>query len=173
MFAGMTLAAIFLTLILGNPLLAYFDNQGLQALVFVLVLLMVLTTVVLHGLKPMTSGKEMVLLIGMSAVFILFFLRLGLAERSHLVEYSVLAIFIFEALSERAIHREGPKPIWLFSFLLAFGIGIVDECLQAVVPNRVFDIEDIVFNGLAVVMALAGSMLLAFIRRRFKEKQSN
>lgn len=170
-YAMITVAAIFLNLFLGNPLVEHFSDQGLQALVFVTVLLLVLAMIIVHGLKAQTRGREVALLLGMAAVFLMFFLRLGLAERSHLVEYSVLALFVYEALSERVQHTGAPKPVWLFAFLPAFGIGIIDECIQLIVPGRVFDYEDIVFNGLAVVMAIAGSMALNAARILWQTRQ--
>lgn len=44
--------------------------------------------------------------------------------------------------------------------------GVVDECIQAFLPNRVFDPTDMLFNTLAAVMAIVASAALAWARRR-------
>jgi len=46
-------------------------------------------------------------------------------------------------------------------------IGTIDEGIQAVLPSRVFDPRDIMFNALAAFMAVAASVLLDRTRRRF------
>ena len=103
---------------------------------------------------------------GIVAVYLMLFLRLGLPERTHLMEYGVLAIFIHMALTERN-HQGGsvPRPAVL-AWIAAFLIGVIDETLQLFLPARVFDSEDILFNGIAVSMAIGGSTTLAWARRR-------
>ncbi len=95
--------------------------------------------------------------------------RLGFAERSHLFEYSVLAIFIHEALIERAIQgKKIPKP-GLVAFLTAFAIGMLDEFIQLFLPGRVFDLIDILFNGLAAFMAIAASSAIRRVRKKISK----
>ena len=87
-------------------------------------------------------------------------------EALHLVEYSVVAVFIYEALTERASQgRRVPAPA-LLALLAASLIGVLDECIQAFVPNRVFDPVDMLFNFVAVVMAIIASLALGWARRR-------
>lgn len=167
-YAFLTFATIMLTLVLGQPLINLFENQDVQAIIFVMAMLLVLVTIITHGLKPQTKGKELFLLIGMSAVYLMFFLRLGLAERSHLIEYSVLTIFIYEALTERSRNKSPIKYIGIISFVMASGIGVLDECLQIFIPNRVFDVQDIIFNAMASSVAIIGSVILSFVRNRFR-----
>ena len=86
-------------------------------------------------------------------------------ERSHLIEYGVVALLIYEALTERASQgRRVPVPA-LLAFLAAVVVGVVDEGIQWFVPVRVFDPLDILFNALAAFMAVAGSVALAWARR--------
>ena len=86
-------------------------------------------------------------------------------ERSHLIEYGVVALFIHEALTERASQgRRVPAPALLA--VLATGlIGVIDECIQLLLPSRVFDPLDMLFNVLAAVMALAACSALYWARK--------
>ena len=161
------LIAIFSMLFIGQPLIHLLSNQNVQAIFFLLGMLLVGVIILLHGLKPTTSKTEIIILLGIIAVFLMFFLRLGLTERSHLIEYSVLAIFMHKALLER--RKNGcsvPLPA-LLAFMGTFLIGILDEGIQIILPNRVFDIEDIVFNGMAAAMAIGTSIVLTLVRKRF------
>lgn len=81
------------------------------------------------------------------------------------MEYTVVALLIYEALTERASNgRRVPVPA-----LLAIGatalLGVLDEGIQALLPSRVFDPIDILFNALAGLMAVLASVALAWARR--------
>ncbi len=159
-------AAIFSTLFIGKPLATHLQDQNIQAAIFVLGMLLAAGAVVTHGLKAKPSSIELSVLLGITAVYIMFAFRLGAPERSHLVEYSVLAIFIHKALIERARHTEPIVQPALFAWIIAFFIGVTDESIQIVLPNRVFDIVDILFNGIAVTMAIASTLLLNWAHNR-------
>ena len=79
-------------------------------------------------------------------------------ERSHLVEYGVVAFFIHEALTERASQgRRVPVPA-LLAIVAASLIGVIDEGIQRLIPSRVFDPVDTLFNVLAAAMAVTASV---------------
>ncbi|MCY4505718.1 MAG: VanZ family protein, partial [Acidobacteria bacterium] len=87
-------------------------------------------------------------------------------EGPPLMEYSVVAVFVYEALVERASHgRRVPSPA-LLAVLGTALVGSVDECIQYFLPDRVFDPVDVLFNALAAVMAVAASAALGWARRR-------
>jgi VanZ family protein len=91
--------------------------------------------------------------------------RVTIPERSHLVEYGVVAVFIYEALTERASQgRRVPLPA-LLAVVATSLVGALDECIQAFLPSRVFDPIDILFNVLAGVMAVVASAALSWARR--------
>lgn len=143
-------------------------NQDIRAAIFLLVMLLVAAAIIAHGLKTRPSRIEITLWLGIAAVYIMFFLRLGMPERSHLMEYSVLAIFINKALQERVSQgKHVPKPA-LLAFVATFAIGVLDECMQIFLPNRVFDMNDILFNGLAGLMAIGSALVLTWLHQRIK-----
>ena len=85
-------------------------------------------------------------------------------ERTHLIEYGVVAVFIHEALKERTAQgRHVPVPA-LVAVVAASVVGTIDECIQAFLPSRVFDTEDILFNFLAATMAVVSSVALSWAR---------
>lgn len=167
---GWTLAvvvALFATLGLAQTLAAVLQSTGLGAVLFILSCLLVLGAVVTQGLKARPGGAEIGVALGVAAVYLLVFVRMAVpAERTHLVEYGVVALFIFEALTERISQgRRVPVPA-----LLAIGatalIGVLDEGIQAFIPGRVFDPLDMLFNTLAAVMAVLASLALRWARHR-------
>ncbi len=158
--------AIYSTLGLAQTLAVALDDSGLGAVLFVLGCLLVLVTIVTQGLRTRPTGVEIGVGLGVAAVYLLVFVRMSVpAERTHLVEYGVLAVFIYEALEERA--ERGRRVPWpaLLAVLATSLIGAVDECIQAVLPIRVFDPRDLLFNVLASVMAVATCAALGWARR--------
>ena len=160
--------AIFSTLGLAATLAGILRDRGLIDSFFFFCFLLVLAAIVTQGLKTRPRGVEIGVALGIVAVYLLVIARMAIpaAERTHLIEYGVVAVLIYEALRERASQgRRVPAPA-----LLAVGatalVGVLDECIQAFLPNRVFDPQDILFNILAAVMAVAASMALAWARRR-------
>ncbi len=167
LWAFAVFAAIFSTLFIGEPLAKLFSDQDIRAAVFLFVMALIGIAIILHGLRTKPGKIEITIRLGIAAVYIMFFLRLGMAERSHLIEYSILAIFIHKAITER-INQGSQVPVpALLSFIITFLIGVLDECIQIFLPYRVFDLTDILFNGIAVVMAIGSSVVLTWIRKRF------
>jgi len=158
--------AIYSTLGLARTLAGILRDNGLLEASFLLGMLLVGAAVVVQGLKIRPNRVEIGVALGIAAVYLLVFTRMATPEeRTHLIEYSVLAIFIYEALLERVRNsRQVPAPA-LLAFLATLLIGLLDECIQAFLPNRVFDIRDICFNALAALMAITASLVLTRARR--------
>ena len=163
----LVVAAIYATLGLATTWAGVLRDSGLLSFFFVGAMLLIGAAVVTRGLQVRPGGLEVAVALGVAAVYGLVFVRMALeTERSHLIEYGVVALLIHEALSERASQgRRVPAPAVL-AFLLAVTVGAVDEGIQAWLPVRVFDPLDILFNALAALMAVAASAALAWARRR-------
>ena len=71
--------------------------------------------IVTQGLKTRPSGAEIAVALGVATTYLLVFIQMALpTERSHLVGYDVVAVFIYEALTERVCQgRHVPVPALL------------------------------------------------------------
>lgn len=78
------------------------------------------------------------------------------AERLHLVEYGLLAYLLY-----RAFRMNFPKAgAYALGFLFASGFGFLDEAIQYILPNRVFEMRDVVTNVLAAGVGLLAVAVL-------------
>ena len=69
-------------------------------------------------------------------------------EQVHFIEYGILSALIYVALSHN-IHNIS---IYFLCAFIVFVFGAVDEVIQWILPNRVFDIRDIIINGIAGIL---------------------
>lgn len=124
-------------------------------------------TIFTLGIRLRPRGAEIAVLLGITFVCLLLFLRTTVspAERTHLMEYGVLGVFVHEALVERASQgRRVPVPA-VVAVVLTAALGVVDEGIQWLLPNRVFDPVDMLFNFLAATTSVAAVVALAWARR--------
>ncbi|MDE0580183.1 MAG: VanZ family protein, partial [bacterium] len=87
-------------------------------------------------------------------------------ERTHLIEYGVVALLIHAALTERAMHSPHVPAPAVLAIALTGLFGVLDELIQALLPNRVFDWRDILFNVVAAVLAVGAIKALRWARQR-------
>ena len=71
-------------------------------------------------------------------------------ERIHLVEYGLIGLMLGWALAGTSRWPEW----WPLGMALVWMVGLGDELIQAVLPNRVYDVRDILLNGLAGIVGL-------------------
>ena len=162
-------AAIYSTLGLTGTLAAMLRAYGLLDVSILGLFIMFLfgAMVVTQGISVRPRGAEIAVVLGVTTVYLLLFLRTALPEeRTHLMEYGVLGVLIHEALAERASQgRRVPLPP-LFAVVTTAVLGVLDECIQWFLPNRVFDPLDILFNLLAGTVSIGAVVSLAWARRR-------
>ena len=157
--------AIFATLGIAGTLADAFRETGSDAALFLLGMVLVGCAVAAWGLKVRPSGVEIGVALGIIAVYFMAFARMTFAERSHLIEYGVVASFIYAALTERSNSgRHVPLPAVIAVAATAL-IGAIDEGIQRLIPSRVFDPVDILFNTLAATMSVAAVLALSWARR--------
>ena len=164
------MVAIYLTLGLAQTLAETLEERGLLDIslgLFLLCMFLVGVTVLTQGLRVRPGGAEVTVAIGVVAAYLLVLTRMTVpTERSHLIEYGVVGVLIYEALTERRGQgRRVPLPPVL-AVLATAALGALDEGIQWLLPNRVFDPVDILFNLLAGTMAVAASAALTWARRR-------
>ncbi len=155
-------STMFYAPILRNWVSEYHMLQGL----FVVAFFMVVIMLVLYAIWSKPSIRQLAVGIGIAAVALLFLMRLHLPEeRTHLMEYSVLALLIHSAFNERKNNGKlGASPL-LLAFLLAFLIGLMDEVVQSMFPDRNFQLEDIAFNFIAVSFATGSVLIMNLVKR--------
>ena len=91
--AFVVFVVIFSTLFLGQPLATLFSRQDLRAVIFLIVMFFVGATILVHAIKTKPTKIELTIVLGMVAVYTMLILRLGMPQRSHLMECSVLAFY--------------------------------------------------------------------------------
>ncbi len=168
LFAGIVYALVLISLSFGVAFQRLLWDPGIQIVLFLLGMLLTAITIVVYGLKIRPSKTELVVWLGFATVGVLVIFRLGAPERSHLMEYGVLAIFIYKAFTERFTAKSPLLPP-LLALMLTSLLGALDEGIQFFMPNRVFDLEDILFNSLAALFAVGGSLILVQLRKWFRK----
>ena len=125
-------------------------HQGPVALV-ALALVAALAYIIARA--PDRKGLRIFFLINVAILYGLFLKFLGKIpiERIHLAEYGILAI-----LAKRAAdHRLGGWLAYAFAAFLVADIGLGDELIQKVLPDRYFDWRDVATNAASGVLGLA------------------
>lgn len=167
LWALAAVAAVFATLGLARTVSAELVDRGLLDAAYVTAFLMVAAAAGVVGLRVRPGGAEIGVALGVTAVYLMVFVRMALPEeRTHLIEYGVVAVLAYAALRER---RDSGRPVpapWLLAFGLTAAVGVVDEIVQAVLPSRVFDVRDIGFNLAAAALAIGAAEARRAVRRR-------
>ena len=165
-------AAIYSTLSLTSFLAEALLEAGMFTNAFIIAFFLMLIAVLTQGLRARPRGIELGIGIGIAAVYIMVFARMGIVERTHLFEYSIVATLIYEALKERASQgRHVPVPA-LLAILAGSLIGVVDEVIQLFLPSRVFDPIDMGFNALASFMAVLANVTLTWARTWWQRQRA-
>lgn len=170
----LVVATIYLTLGVAGAVAGILGESGLLAAApFVLGVVLVGAAVVTLRVRPRPGWAELGVWLGIAAAYLMVFVRMASpVERSHLIEYGLVAAFIHEALLERKRQgRRVPAP-GLIAIVVAALLGWIDEGIQALLPNRVYDIQDVLFNTLAATMAVAARAALAWARQRKEGRKS-
>ncbi|MDH3680432.1 MAG: VanZ family protein [Acidimicrobiia bacterium] len=158
--------AIYSTLGLARTVAGELRNRELLDTVFVWCTVLILAATVAVALKIRPGGAEIGVAFGVVAVYLMIFVRMAIPEeRTHLVEYGVVAIFIYEALKERASHGRPVRLPAVVALVAATLIGVVDEGIQLLLPSRVFDPADIFVNFVSALMAILATLALSRARR--------
>jgi len=161
------MAFIAASLFLGNPVLQILKNNEIQTSFF-------LTAMVLTGLAIYYRDShlkivktDLYLFFSLIAVLLLFFVRLGIEERTHMIEYGVLTLLVLKAVEARFPNEsEIAYKKFLAAAIFSLGLSVIDEILQHFVPNRVFDSQDLLFNSIAILFTLLIIFLMEYIQEK-------
>lgn len=141
------------------------EEMGLSESLFVIGLLLLVIAVVTNGWRTRPSGIDLLVSMGLAGVFLMLLARIAVpAERTHLFEYSFVALLIHQGLKERERNGHHLRRPALLALSATAALGWLDEGLQALLPNRVYDLRDVAFNAMAALFAVGTSELLAWVR---------
>ncbi|MYH72435.1 MAG: VanZ family protein [Acidimicrobiia bacterium] len=142
-------------------------EAGLLSAFFALGMVLIGVAIVVQGLRSRPGSAEIAVALGVATVYFMVFVRMGIAEeRTHLIEYGIVALLIHAALNERAMQSPHVPAPAVLAVAIAGSVGVIDELIQALLPNRVFDLRDILFNVLAAAMAVGAIKALRWARQR-------
>ncbi len=165
-------AAIYSTLGLAGTLADVLREHDLIPAAVLLLMLLVTAAIVGSGLKRRPGRREVWMAFGVAAVYGMAVLRMGGSpeERTHLFEYGIVAVLIYHALRERSRNGRRVRAPALLALAVTALLGWLDEGIQALLPNRVYDTFDVVSNALAALMAITANLAVtrtsAFLERR-------
>jgi hypothetical protein len=149
---------IFMTVPVARAIQAYISEHWgrdffLYGVIVVIVVVLITSLLLITGKRTSTVMNQ-VWLIGIATVFIVYtiLLRGNPEEAMHFVQYGILGILIYRALT----HRITDYGIYFIALLLTITVGILDEALQWLTPNRVWGLKDIRLNASAAALALLG-----------------
>ncbi len=168
------MVAIYSTLGLAGTLAQVLRERNQLDDTFFLCFLLVVAAIAGSGLMRRPGRLEIWVAVGVIAVYatVLMRMQVGPEERTHLFEYGLVAVLIYQALAERVRNgRRVPIPAVLTVVVTAL-LGWLDEGIQWLLPNRVYDIRDVGFNALAGLMAIVASLALAWARGRVWRRRS-
>ena len=173
LWALAVVVAIYSTLGLAGSLAEELRQHNLLPAAVLVLMLATVAAIVGSGLKRRPGHREVWVGLGVTAVYAMAVVRMGgtLEERTHLFEYGVVAVLIYQALSERARNgRRVPAPAVL-ALVAAVALGWLDEGLQALIPNRVYDNFDVVRNGVAAAIGIAGTVAAGWVNEHLDRRR--
>jgi hypothetical protein len=149
---------IFVTVPVARVIQAYVHEHWgrdmfLYGVVIIIVLLLVASLKLIKA-KRTATAMNYVWLVSIATVFIVYTIQLrsNPEEAVHFVQYGILGILIYRALT----HRINNYGIYFVALLLTITVGILDEALQWLTPNRVWGLKDIRLDAIAAALVLLG-----------------
>lgn len=168
------MVAIYSTLGLAGTLAEVLRERDLLPPALLFLMLLTVAAIVGSGLKRRPGRREVWAALGVTAVYAMAVVRMGgtMEERTHLFEYGIVAVLIYQALRERAENgRRVPAPAVL-ALVATVALGWLDEGLQALIPNRVYDNFDVVRNTVAALIGIAGSVVVGWVNERLDRRRA-
>ena len=159
--------AIWASLGFAGSLARRLGPTGWLAPAFGLCFLLVIAVIAGHALATRPPVRQLWATVGIVAAYAMVLVRLGVVERTHLFEYGLVAVLVHAALLERGPDR-GVRWPGLTAVVVAAALGWVDEGIQGLLPNRVYDLRDVGFNALAAAMAVGATVLLRWASGRMR-----
>ena len=132
------------------------DNLGDGFFTYIVVAVVLLAaTLTLYSIRQRLTFWSCFWLVGTAVVLV--YLAFGLAavspvEAVHYVQYGTLSVLLFRAFS----HRVRDYSIYVVVTLTGTLVGMIDETIQWLTPERVFDLRDVWLNLKATALIQVG-----------------
>lgn len=175
---GFCIILIYSSLSIARPLAELLREWNLLRLVVVLAFLAA-GSLVLWRLLVTRAGWRVLGITGvMAAGYLLLLTAIPMMpeERLHFLEYGVVAALVYLALRERragfaetgASHSDllARVPPFAAAVVVTGVLGWIDEGIQAILPNRVYDLRDVAFNTVAALLSVASVKLVEWAKMR-------
>lgn len=167
--AALVVSAVYLTLGVVRGLLQPLEASGWGPWLFLSGCFLVLVFVLTQGMTVLPRWPEIVAGVGIAVVYGFIFMSIAKPEeRMHLIIYSIVALLIYAALLERPVLGRRVFASSIVVVMVTTVLGLVDECLQLALPDRVFDVRDILYDALAATMAVTANTSLRWARGLFR-----
>jgi hypothetical protein len=130
-----------------------FGSEAFQWGVIAILVLVALGA--LRAIVRMRASVDRYLWLGaVTAIFAWYTLSLKSSpeEAVHFVQYGVLGVLIYRALA----HSISDPTIWITAVSIGASIGILDEVIQWLTPERYWDLRDIWLNFFGVALTMIG-----------------
>ncbi len=156
------LVAIYATLGPAPALANALRESNLLRVSFAILVLLVVGAIGVRLRKRRLGWSDMGVALGVASAYLMVWIRIeSWEERTHLIEYGIVAGLIHAALLERMRNGRGVSRPAALTVAVTALLGLLDEGIQAVLPNRVFDLRDVFFNALAGFMVIAARLAIA------------
>jgi VanZ family protein len=149
--------AIYLTVPLARSIQIYiYDTLGKEFFTYIVLIIIcagLVTLLYLFIFKLQirnTSQYIWIIICAGSCVYLTIHLRKYPEEAVHLLEYGLLSILVFNALSYKIRDRS----VYVIAGFIVLLVGILDEFIQWLIPGRYWGYNDVAINGLAGVFFL-------------------
>ena len=165
---------IFTTLELAGQLVSSLRERGLLEISMVAALVLTGIGIVMISVRRQSIMYQIGLTAGVIAAFWMVWVRIKTPyERTHLFEYGLVSVLIYQALLERMEQGGGNSRPGVWAVLITSGLGLMDELIQIMIPSRGFDIRDVGFNLLAGAMGVGISVVLTWLEKWWESRSKN
>lgn len=143
---------------------SWLRERNLLRLTIGLLFLVAVALVLRGAFRSRPGPRELAVLAAFGLLYLLVLMRMEIVEeRVHFLEYGLVAGLIYAALLERRANliRTRAAPLVLTRFpavtamLITGALGWGDEGIQAVLPERFYELRDVGLNFAAGVMVVA------------------
>lgn len=174
-WALVVMIAIYATLFFGGRLIDFMVERRIVEQTTFYLFLFLVSIFIFSGWKRSDKRVEYWIYAGVIAVYGMALLRMNLtvSERSHMFEYGLLSILIYEALIERTRNGVIVKLPIFMAIIIAGTVGLLDEFIQKFISYRVFDIVDIGFNYMASAFGVLLSLGVQKIQVILSNRNTN